>query len=149
MTAWYPHVTVASVIERRGRFLMVEENAAEGRVFNQPAGHLDAGESLVDAAVRETLEETGYKVRLDGILGLALHTSPANGVTYYRTTFFGTALEAVESPALDPDIVAVHWLSEAEIRAHSDRMRSPLVLASIEQYLNGRRWPLDVIYYTQ
>jgi 8-oxo-dGTP pyrophosphatase MutT (NUDIX family) len=149
MTPWYPHVTVASVIEREGRFLIVEEVADEGRVFNQPAGHLEAGETLVEAALRETLEETGHEVRLEGILGMALYTSPANGVTYHRTTFFGSPLRAVEDIGLDPDIVAVHWLSAAEISALSDRMRSPLVLASIEQYLTGQRWPLDLIYYTQ
>jgi 8-oxo-dGTP pyrophosphatase MutT (NUDIX family) len=145
---WPPHVTVAAVIEHEGRFLLVEEQAAEGRVFNQPAGHLEAGESLLEAAVRETLEETGYEVRLEGVLGLALYTSPANSVTYHRTTFYGRALRKIDGSILDPDIIGVHWLSEAEIRSRSDRMRSPLVLASIDQYLAGRRWPLDVIYYT-
>jgi 8-oxo-dGTP pyrophosphatase MutT (NUDIX family) len=149
MKTWYPHVTVASVIEREGRFLLVEEDTAEGRVFNQPAGHLEPGESLTEAAVRETLEETGHRVRLDGILGMALYTSPANGVTYHRTTFFGASLDTVEDRELDAEIVAVHWLGLAEIRKQSDRMRSPLVLASIEQYLAGQRWPLDLIYFEQ
>ena len=149
MSEWAPHVTVATVIERDGRFLLVEERAGSEAVFNQPAGHLEAGESLEDAARRETLEETGYRVQLDGILGLALYTSPANGVTYHRTTFYGTALPGKPAAELDTDIIAAHWLTMTEIRAHSDRMRSPLVIASIEQYLAGQRWPLDVIYNKQ
>ena len=149
MSPWHPHVTVAVVVECEGRFLIVEEEAVEGRVFNQPAGHLEAGETLAQAAVRETREETGYRVELDGVVGLALYTSPANGLTYHRTTFFSRSASPVEGAQLDPEILAVHWLTEAEIRARSDRMRSPLVIASIEQYLAGQHWPLDVIYYTQ
>lgn len=146
---WYPHATVATVIEREGRFLLVEEVVAAGRVFNQPAGHLEAGETLMEAALRETREETGYAVRLEGVLGLAQYTSPANRVTYLRTTFFGCALHRIEDATLDPEIVAVHWLSEAEIIARSAKMRSPLVIASIEQYLAGNRWPLNVIYFSE
>jgi 8-oxo-dGTP pyrophosphatase MutT (NUDIX family) len=145
-TSWYPHVTVASVIEREGRFLLVEEHTPLGRVFNQPAGHLEAGEDLLEAARRETLEETGFDVVLDGILTLALYTSPANGVTYHRTTFFGHALGERSGAELDPDIAAVHWLSLSDMQASSDRMRSPLVIASVEHYLAGKRWPLDLIY---
>jgi ADP-ribose pyrophosphatase YjhB (NUDIX family) len=143
---WRPHVTVASVIERDGRFLLVEEDTPQGRVFNQPAGHLEAGEDLLEAARRETLEETGFDVVLDGVLALAVYTSPANGVTYHRTTFFGRALAQRSGAELDPAIAAVHWLSLAEMEASSDRMRSPLVIASVERYLAGKRWPLDLIY---
>ena len=146
MSDWYAHVTVATVIEQDGRFLLVEERSDEGCVFNQPAGHLEPGESIIAAAERETLEETGYRVALDGLLGTSLYTSDANGVTYYRTCFHGHVLERDLAASLDPAIIAVHWLDEAEIRARSDRMRSPLVLASVERYLSGQRWPLDVIY---
>jgi 8-oxo-dGTP pyrophosphatase MutT (NUDIX family) len=149
MSTWYPHATVAVVIEREGRFLLVEEDTDRGRVFNQPAGHLEAGETLMEAALRETLEETGYAVCLEGLLGLAQYRSPANGVTYLRTTFFGRALHRIEDAVLDPEVAAVHWLSKAEIDAHSARMRSPLVIASIMQYLTGQRWPLDVIYFSE
>ena len=149
MSNWYPHVTVATVIESDGRFLLVEESTPEGLVFNQPAGHLEADESLLAAALRETREETGYEVALDGVLGMALYTSPANGVTYHRTTFYGRALHRIKGATLDPDITAVHWLTPEEIHARSDRMRSPLVIASVQQYLAGQRWPLEVIYYTQ
>jgi len=146
-TPWSPHVTVATVIEHEGRFLLVEEEAPEGRVFNQPAGHLDPDETLLEAALRETREETGCEVVLEGILGIALYTSPLNGVTYHRTAFYGSLLQENPGAALDPEIVAVHWLSPEEMLAQSARMRSPLVIASVEQYLAGARWPLDVIYF--
>ena len=148
MSDWHAHVTVACVIEREGRFLLVEERAPEGVVLNQPAGHLEPGESLVDAALRETLEETGCEVELDGLLGMAQYTSPANGITYIRTTFRGRLLREDSQTELDPDILGTLWLTPAEIRAQSARMRSPLVVASFEQCLAGHRWPLDFIYYS-
>jgi 8-oxo-dGTP pyrophosphatase MutT (NUDIX family) len=148
MGNWAPRVTVATVVERDGRYLLVEERdkATGAPVFNQPAGHLERGESLQAAAVRETLEETGWKVTLTGILGTALYTSPANGLTYYRTTFTAAPGRRLENAALDPDILAVHWLDYAAICAESARMRSPLVLASIERYRAGVHYPLDLIY---
>ena len=89
---WHAHVTVATVIENSGRFLLVEELKGGRLVLNQPAGHLEPGESLIQAALRETLEETGWTVDIQGIVGVGLYTAPSNGVTYYRTTFFGTPL---------------------------------------------------------
>lgn len=147
MPGWYPHVTVATVVERDGHYLLVEErDKSSGRiVFNQPAGHLERGESLQQAALRETLEETGWTVSLEGVLGLALYTAPGNGVTYYRTTFRARALEPRVGAALDPDILAVHWLDYEAILANSARMRSPLVLAAIDQHRSGLRYPLDLI----
>ncbi|MEQ9463351.1 MAG: NUDIX hydrolase [Haliea sp.] len=147
MTDWYPHVTVATVVARDGRFLLVEErDKTSGRfVFNQPAGHLEPGESLQQAALRETLEETGWMVSLEGVLGLALYTAPSNGATYYRTTFRARALAPQDGAELDPDILAVHWLEYEAILANSARMRSPLVIAAIEQYRSGLRYPLDLI----
>ena len=146
---WTAHVTVATVIERDGRFLLVEEEADEGIVINQPAGHLDPGESLPEAALRETLEETGCEVALEGLLGMAQYTSPANGITYLRTTFHGRLLRELPGAELDKGILRRLWLTPAEMRAESGRMRSPLVLASVEQYLAGHRWPLEFIYYTE
>jgi 8-oxo-dGTP pyrophosphatase MutT (NUDIX family) len=148
MKDWYAHVTVACVIERDGRFLLVEEKAPEGIVLNQPAGHLDPGESLQEAARRETLEETGCEVELDALLGIAQYTSPANRVTYLRTTFSARLLKELPGAALDGDILGTVWLTPAEMQAESGRMRSPLVIASVDQYLAGHRWPLDFIYYT-
>lgn len=104
MTDWHAHVTVATVVERDERFLLVEENADGELVYNQPAGHLDPGESLTQAAVRETLEETGWHIELLGLVGLALYTAPGNGITYHRTTFFGRPLHEESTFQLDAGI---------------------------------------------
>ena len=148
MTAWQPHVTVATVIASGGRYLLVEERDKHSGelVFNQPAGHLEQGETLAAAALRETLEETGWEVRLQGILGVALYTAPGNDVTYYRTTFLAEPIGPVAGAILDTDIHAVHWLDYEAIRANSARMRSPLVLASIELHRRDICYPLDLIY---
>lgn len=147
MIPWYAHVTVATVVVRDSQYLLVEErDKGSGQiVFNQPAGHLERGESLQQAALRETLEETGWIVSLEGVLGLALYTAPGNGVTYYRTTFCARALEPQAGARLDSDILAVHWLDYEAIVANSARMRSPLVLAAVEQHRSGLRYPLDLI----
>jgi len=148
METWPPHVTVACVIEQNDKYLLVEErdNSSGNMVFNQPAGHLEEGETISAAALRETLEETGWRIELTGILGIALYTAPANGITYYRTTFLGKPLAPVENAILDPDIHAVHWLDYESILANSARMRSPLVLAAIELQRRGICYPLDLIY---
>ena len=148
MNGWAPHVTVATVIEQNGRYLLVEErDKTSGRlVFNQPAGHLEPGESLVAAALRETLEETGWEIALRGLLGMALYTAPGNDVTYLRTTFLGEPLRRLDESVLDADIHAVHWLAYEVILANSARMRSPLVLAAIEQHRRGVCYPLEMIY---
>lgn len=142
---WHPHVTVATVVERDGRFLLVEELKNGRLVLNQPAGHLEREESLIQAATRETLEETGWTVRIEGIVALGLYTAPGNGITYYRTTFHGTPLALDETRALDTGIVRALWLSVDEVRAQSERLRSPMVLAVIERYLAGHRHPLAMI----
>ena len=148
MEKWLPHVTVATVVHQQGKYLMVEErDKTSGQlVFNQPAGHLEADESITGAALRETLEETGWEVALRGLLGIALYTAPGNGVTYYRTTFLAQPLRQHEGAQLDPDIHAVHWMDYESIQANSARMRSPLVLAAIEQQRRGLCYPLDLIY---
>jgi 8-oxo-dGTP pyrophosphatase MutT (NUDIX family) len=148
MKDWYAHVTVATVVEQDGRFLLVEEHSPDGLVLNQPAGHLDPGESLQEAARRETLEETGWHVEIQGLLGLALYTAPGNGVTYHRTTFYGRTLQREDKPELDTGIARCLWLSYEEMQAESARMRSPLVLAAVDQYRSGQRTPLEFVYYT-
>ncbi len=89
---WAPHVTVATIIERDNRYLMVYEESDGKKVYNQPAGHLDPDETLADAAIRETLEETGWSIKLTGVVGVNLYTAPSNGITYFRTTFIGEAI---------------------------------------------------------
>ena len=148
MSTWKPNATVATVVEREGKYLLVEERdkTTGAMVFNQPAGHLEEGESLVAAAYRETREETGWEIGITGVLSIALNRAPSNGITYLRTTFVGTGVRQLEDAELDPDIHAVHWLTPDEIRAKSDKMRSPLVIASIEQHQQGVCYPLDLIY---
>lgn len=145
---WHPHLTVATVVHRDGHYLLVEERDKQtgAVVFNQPAGHLEPGESLAQAALRETREETGWEVTLAGILGFSLYRAPSNGETYYRSSFLATPLGPLEGATLDPDIIATHWFSGEELRAISDRMRSPLVLADIERHRRGTLYPLDLIH---
>ena len=140
-----PHLTVATIIEKEGKFLIVEEHA-EGRVvLNQPAGHLDPGESLVEAAVRETFEETGWKVDITGVLNMNLYHSNHNNITYHRTTFIGKALEHDAHATLDYGIIQALWLSLDQLNDKKDMHRSPLVSLSIEQYLNDPHYPLALI----
>lgn len=142
---WAPHVTVATIIERDNRFLMVYEEADGKKVYNQPAGHLDPDESLYEAAIRETLEETGWTVKLTGVVGVNLYTAPSNGVTYLRTTFIAEALTHDAGRKLDTGIIEAVWLTYEELVKRNDQLRSPMTLRIIEDYRNGRRFPLDVI----
>jgi len=142
---WHAHVTVATVVEDAGRFLLVEEEKQGRLVLNQPAGHLEPGESLIEAAHRETLEETAWQVEILGVIGIGLYTAPSNGVTYYRTAFHARPLAHEEGRALDADITRAVWLTLDEIRAEQARLRSPLVLDAIEKYLGGHRYPLSMI----
>jgi 8-oxo-dGTP pyrophosphatase MutT (NUDIX family) len=148
MTHWAPHATVACVVERDDKYLMVEEvDKTTGKlVFNQTAGHVEDGESLQEAALRETLEETGWEVELVGVLGLILYRAPKEGVTFFRTSFVARAVAAVENAVLDPDIHAVHWLGYEEILERSARMRSPVALAVIERHRQGICYPMDLIH---
>lgn len=140
-----PHVTVATVVERDGQYLLVEERAAGKLVLNQPAGHLEAGESLQQAALRETLEETGWEIELTGLLGLSLHKAPTNGVTYQRTTFVAQPVRQ-QHQDFDDGIERVLWLDYETMCAKATQMRSPLVIASVERARAGICHPLDLIY---
>lgn len=144
---WEPHVTVAVVIERDGRFLVVEENAEQGRVvYNQPAGHVEMGETLEQAAVREALEETGWDVKLTGFLGLYVYTPAFNrDITYYRACFLAETVQHHPERALDEGILRAAWMSRDEL-ADCNRLRSPLVLKCVEDALAGRRYPLEIVH---
>jgi len=135
--SWHPHITVATVIEDQGRFLMVEEFKAGKHVFNQPAGHLEPNETLRQAALRETFEETAWEVELTGVVGIYLYTAPSNGVTYQRICFAARALRHHPQQALDTDIVRAVWLSREALLAEPDRWRSELVPRCIDDYLAG------------
>ena len=147
---WKPSVTVAAVVERDGRFLMVEEETADGVRLNQPAGHLDPGETLLHAATRETLEETTHAFTPTALLGVYVARSVPNrdrdGVTYVRFAFTGDLGPDDPGRALDDGILRVLWLAPDEIRQRADEHRSPLVMQCIDDYLAGRRFPLDFEY---
>ena len=143
---WLAHSSVATIVEHNGRFLMVEERDGDALVFNQPAGHLDEGETLFTAAVRETLEETGWDVELTHLLGLYHYPAP-NGVTYIRHCFAAKPLRHLPDRELDTPIVAAHWLTAGEIMAPGFAARSPIVQRCLQDYLDGQRYPLAVIYH--
>jgi 8-oxo-dGTP pyrophosphatase MutT (NUDIX family) len=136
---------VAVVAEQNDRYLLVEENVAGRRCFNQPAGHLEDGESLVDAAVRECLEETAWQFQPEAIVGVYRWRSDRKQDTYLRVTFAGHCLGPLPDAELDTDIIAAHWLSLDEIHARQSQLRSPLVMQSLNDYLQGRRYPLDLL----
>ena len=138
-------VTVAAVIERDERFLLVEERACGQVVFNQPAGHLEPDESLLDAAVRETLEETGYRFEPHYLVGIYLWKNEANGASILRVTFTGAAAPPAQSPTLDDGIIATHWLTRNQLLGMRHQLRSPMVLRSIDDYRAGIRYPLDCL----
>jgi 8-oxo-dGTP pyrophosphatase MutT (NUDIX family) len=138
-------VTVAAVIEEDERYLVVEEQAAGQLVYNQPAGHLEPGESLVEAVIRETLEETGFRFEPRSLLGIYLWRHPHNDVTLLRVAFTGDATPPAGQPVLDDGIVATHWMTRNQLLGHSARLRSPLVLRSIDDYRAGTRHPLQVL----
>ena len=144
MTIWRPSVTVAAVIERDGRFLLVEERSEGRLVLNQPAGHLDPGESLAAACAREVMEETAHRFEPTALVGIYRWHYAAQDVTFLRFCFCGTVLGEEKRP-LDKEIVRLHWLTAAEIRERAARHRSPLVQQCVDDYLAGRRFPLEVL----
>ncbi len=144
---WKPSVTVAAVIERDGRFLLVEEHTPEGLRLNNPAGHLDPGESPAQGCARETLEETAHIFTPTALVGIYLSRFQrgAEDITYLRFAYCGDLGSVDMQRALDTGIVRTVWLSADEIRQSVERHRSPLVLRCLEDYLAGRRFPLDLV----
>lgn len=145
MSRWRPSVTVAGVIERDGRFLFVEEVADGRRVLNQPAGHLDPGESLAQAVAREVLEETAHRFVPTGLVGIYRWRYDKEDVTFLRFAFLGRVDGVEEGRSLDKEILALAWLTRAELAARRAEHRSPLVQQCVDDYLAGRSFPLDVL----
>ena len=142
---WRPHVTVACVVADGERYLMVEEEVNGRLVYNQPAGHLDDGESLAAAALRETLEETGWTVELQHLIGVHQWRSTEHGDGVVRFSFAARALGHDPNRALDTDIRRALWLTRTEIAALGEHLRSPMILQSIDLWLGGQRLPLEVM----
>lgn len=147
---WHPSVTVAAIIEQNGKFLLVEEHTPEGLKLNNPAGHLDPGESLIDACIRETLEETARVFEPTALVGtyMSRMQRPSTGedITYLRFAFCGTVGEAIVGQALDEGIVRTLWLKPEEMVASALRHRSPLLLRCMEDYLRGQRFALNSLW---
>lgn len=142
---WKPNVTVAAVIERDGKFLLVEEETTEGLMFNQPAGHLEKGETLLEGVAREVWEETAYRFAPEALLGIYHWEHPRKDITYLRFAFVGQLTGHDPQQKLDDGIVRACWMSLEEVRATEERHRSPQVLTCIEHYLAGQRFPLSAL----
>jgi 8-oxo-dGTP pyrophosphatase MutT (NUDIX family) len=143
--AWKPDITVAAISESDGRFLVVEERINHRLVFNQPAGHVESGETIIAAVVREVREETAWVFIPEAFLGAYLWRSPSSGRTTLRFAYSGAVVDHNAFQPLDRAIVRTHWLSRAELLEREPRMRSPLVLRCVNDYISGRRLPLDAV----
>lgn len=146
---WKPNVTVAAVIERDGRFLLVEEDTSDGVLLNNPAGHLDPGETPEQGVIRETLEETACQFTPQAFLGMFMsrfrRTRTGEDITYLRLAYVGQVSEPDPTLGLDEGILRTVWMTAEEIRACPERHRSPLVLECLEAYLAGQRYPLNIL----
>jgi ADP-ribose pyrophosphatase YjhB (NUDIX family) len=145
---WKPNATVAAIAEKDGRFLLVEEKINGNMVFNQPAGHLEHGESLISAIKREVLEETAWEFEPESLVGVYLYPNPhQDDITYLRFCFYGHCSKEHQGQKLDEGILRAAWLSPEEIEEERDRMRSPMVSRCIKDYLNGNRYPLELLHH--
>jgi len=142
---WKPDVTVAAIVEREGRFLLVEEETSDGIRLNQPAGHLEPDETIIAAVRRETLEETAYDFIAEKLVGIYRWSRPKSDLTYLRFAFAGSLGAHYPERSLDTGILRALWLTHDEIIASSERHRSPLVVQCVEDYLAGRRYPIDAL----
>lgn len=142
---WKPNVTVAAIMEQDGRFLLVEEHTSLGIRFNQPAGHLEADESLLTAVIREALEETAYEFEPQHLVGVYRWPAPQSDIIYLRFAFAGRTLTHYPERALDEGIIRAAWMTPQEISTSQAQHRSPLVLRCVEDYLAGKRYPLELI----
>lgn len=144
---WKPNTTVAAIAENDGKFLLVEEKIQDKLVFNQPAGHLEHNESLIDAVKREVLEETAWDFEPYSLVGIYLYPNPNNKeITYLRFCFYGQCLQYYPDRELDTGIVQAVWLTSEEIHQQTDKMRSPMVIKCIEDHLAGKHFSLDILH---
>ncbi len=141
----YPHATVACVVEKEGKFLLVKEVPNGETVLNQPAGHIEPNERIIDAAIRETYEETGWKVKPTYFLGLSQYLAPGNGVTYIRHSFIAEAQSFDAEAILDEGIIEAVWMSYEEILANKHALRSPLVLDDINRFRAGEKYDIRIL----
>ena len=142
---WMPHATVAAIVEDHGKFLLVEEITDRGNRFNQPAGHLENNETLIEAVIRETLEETAYSFKPESLLGIYHWRHEHNDTTYLRFAYIGSVSNHQPNLALDEGIVRAVWMTAEEMRNNAMLMRSPQVLRCVEDYLTGQQFPLSVV----
>lgn len=140
-------MTVATVIHDDDRYLLVEEDIRGKRVFNQPAGHLEPGESLTEAALRETMEETGHTIELTGLLGIYQWRNAHNDKEFVRATFIGRSIDVDEHAILDDGVLRALWLTRHEVEGLNSQLRSPMVMRNIEDFERGQRFPLGLIQH--
>lgn len=144
---WKPNVTVAAIAEDNGHFLLVEEDTDNQVVFNQPAGHLEKNETLIAAIKREVMEETAWEFEPQSLVGIYLYPNPHQDIIYLRFCFAGKCITHHPDTSLDTGIIRTVWFSKDEIENRKDRMRSPMVLKCINDYLAGNRFPLEMLHH--
>ena len=142
------HLTVATVVEKDGQYLMVKETKGDRQFINQPAGHVEPGEDIIAAALRETFEETGWVVTVCGFLGISTYLAEKTGVTYYRMTFVASPEYLDTEATIDEDIDFALWMSREEIEENRQHLRSPAVLDCLEDYLEKRIFPMEIFRNT-
>jgi len=141
---WTPRSTVAAIIEQKGKFLLVDEMIQGRRLINQPAGHLEEGETFVEGMLREVREETGFEVKPEALLGLYVYRTSDASLTFHRVCFIASVVEEIPNAQLDEGIIGPCWMTRDEVAA-APNLRAPLVLQCIDDYLSGKRYPLDFI----
>lgn len=146
-TVFAPRVTVSAIIERDGKYLMVEENVRDRLVLNNPAGHLEDNESLVAAIIREVREETGCDFQPEGFTGIYLWKTPKGDKTFLRVNFYGRCLFEDRNAELDDGIIQTHWFTRDELVERNSELRSPMVLRGLDDYRNGCRYPLSALLH--
>jgi 8-oxo-dGTP pyrophosphatase MutT (NUDIX family) len=144
---WKANVTVAAVIEKDNRFLMIEEESDGEIVINQPAGHLEKDESIIAAVKREVQEETAWEFQPSYLVGIYLYPSKNNNITYLRICFSGQCVNHKPEQKLDEGIIQAMWLSKEELEAKSASLRSPLVMQCVNDFLSGKQYSLDLLHH--